>query len=155
MITPGEFTKVRAYLQEFFKLAEINGSLKIEFQEPETVKIDLQTEEAPLLIGEKGETLFGLQSLLKRILTKQLNNGIFVELDVNNYRQKKAKYLQELAMTIADEVSLTQRAKAVEPMSAWERRIIHLTLSDRSDVKTESQGQGEERHVLILPAQEN
>ncbi len=151
MISSQEFKKIKIYLQEFFSLAEIEGSSEIDFQVPETIKINLQTTEAPLLIGEKGETLFGLQSLLKKILTKRLNQRLFVELDINNYREKKVKYLQELAETIADEVSLTQRAKAIEPMTAWERRIIHLTLADRPEVETESQGRGEERYVLIRP----
>jgi len=151
MISSQEFKKIKIYLQEFFSLAEIEGSSEIDFQIPETIKINLQTAEAPLLIGEKGETLFGLQSLLKKILTKRLNQRLFVELDINNYREKKVKYLQELAETIADEVSLTQRAKAIEPMTAWERRIVHLTLADRPEVETESQGQGEQRYVLIRP----
>lgn len=151
MISPREFKTMKTYLQEFFNLAEIEGSLRVDFQAPETIKIDFQTTEAPLLIGEKGETLFSLQSLLKKILTKRLNRRLFIELDINNYRQKKVKYLQELAETTADEVTLTQRARAVEPMSAWERRIIHLTLTDRPDVETESQGQDEQRYVLIRP----
>lgn len=149
MISSQEFKKIKTYLQEFFSLAEIEGSSEVDFQAPETIKINLQTTEAPLLIGEKGETLFGLQSLLKKILTKRLNQRLFVELDINNYREKKVKYLQELAETIADEVSLTQRAKAIEPMTAWERRIIHLVLADRPEVETESQGQGEQRYILV------
>ena len=146
-----DLEKIKKSLQEFFDLAEIKGSLTVNFQEPATIKISLQTEEAPILIGEKGETLLGLQALLKKILTKRWNQKFFIELDINDYREKKRKYLQELAEMAADEAILNQSLKSLPPMSAWERRIIHLALAERSDVKTESQGAGEQRHVIIVP----
>lgn len=151
MISSKELEKIKSYIKEFFNFAEIEGQLKIDFQEPSTIRVFLQTEEAPILIGEGGETLLSLQSLLKKILSKQLNQGVFVELDINDYRVKKVKYLQELATTTADEVALTQQAKALEPMGAWERRLIHISLAERPTVSTESQGLGTERHVVISP----
>ena len=151
MISPKELEKIKTYIREFFNFAEIEGLLKIDFQEPSTIKVTLQTEEAPILIGEGGETLLSLQSLLKKILSKQSNQGIFIELDINDYRAKKIKYLQELATTTADEVALTQHSKALEPMGAWERRIIHMTLAERSAVQTESQGQETQRHIVVSP----
>jgi len=85
------------------------------------------------------------------MLSKQFNQKIFVELDINDYRAKKTKYLEELAITIADEVSLTLEPKSLEPMDAWERRIIHITLSQRQDVTTESQGRDWQRHIVVAP----
>jgi len=143
--------KIKKNIREFFDLAEIGGSLVVNFQEPGSIKISLQTEEAPILIGEKGETLLGIQTLLRKILTKQWNQRFFIELDINDYRGKKIKYLRELAETMADEAILNQVSKKLPPMNAWERRIIHLTLAERSDVKTESQGERDQRHVVIIP----
>ncbi len=151
MISTELLRQTKEFLSQFFGIAELKGSLKVEQLSPDSVGIFIETEEAPILIGEKGETLLGMQSLLRKMLSKQLNQRIFVELDINDYRKKKVKYLQELATAIADEVVLTQIQKALDPMDAWERRIIHVTLSQRSDVETESQGQGQERRVVIFP----
>ena len=149
MISSELFNKIKKFIHQFFELAEIQGSFKVEEQDADGIRVTIQTDEAPILIGEKGETLLGLQSLLKKMLSKQFNQRIFVELDINDYRAKKTKYLEELAVTIADEVSLTLESKSLEPMDAWERRIIHMVLSERQDVTTESQGRDWQRHIII------
>lgn len=151
MISPELFDQLKKFLFHFFDLAELQGSLQVEQLSPDSLRVSIETEEAPILIGERGETLLGLQSLLRKILSKQLNQKIFIELDINDYRKKKIKYLQELATAAADEVALTQTQKPLEPMEAWERRIVHVTLSQRADVRTESQGQGPARRVVIFP----
>ena len=72
-------------------------------------------------------------------------------MDINDYKKKKVEYLKNLADCIANEVILTKEKKVLAPMPAYERRIIHAQLSARQDIKTESQGEGIDRCVVIEP----
>jgi spoIIIJ-associated protein len=120
-----------------------------------------------MLIDKGEQTLSDIQYILRRIINKR-NKGetnitlssdhssdhqdiVYIEVDVNNYRRKKKEYLKELAQEIADEVVLTKREKTLEPMSSYERRIIHIELSSRGDIETESSGQEPERRVVVRP----
>ena len=127
--------------------------VEIEFlpQREETIPIDLETAEPQILIGEGGQTLVEIQHLLKAILRRKIGTLFYIDLDINNYKKKKIEYLKELARSTADEVSLTKKEKDLFPMPSYERRIIHLELADRSDVTTESVGEGFERKVVIKP----
>ncbi len=73
-------------------------------------------------------------------------------MDINDYKKKKIQYLKELAKSIAEEVVLTQKEKILSPMPAYERRVIHLELSERKDIATESIGKEPERRVIIRPS---
>jgi spoIIIJ-associated protein len=88
---------------------------------------------------------------LKEILRKKIEEQFFIDLDINDYKKKKTEYLKEVARTTADDVSLTKKEKQLAPMPAYERRIIHLELADRSDVITESIGEEPERSVIVKP----
>jgi spoIIIJ-associated protein len=116
-----------------------------------TLPIDLRTDEPQILIGEDGQTLLEIQHLLKAILKKKLKENFYIDLDINDYKKKKIKYLKDLAQKLADEVALTKKEKMLPPMSAYERRIIHLELAERGDVTTESTGQEPERKVIVRP----
>lgn len=118
----------------------------------ETVFLSVRSKEPRLLIGKRGETLRAIQRLLRIILLKEFEERFFLHLDVNDYRKKKKEYLEELADEVADEVSLVQEAKALPPMSSYERRIIHLALSERGDVVTESEGEEPRRRVVVKPS---
>lgn len=119
--------------------------------EENSLAVDLKTEDPQILIGEQGKTLIELQRILGRIIRKKLGEQIFVDLDINQYKKKKIEYLKEMAQSIADQVSLQKEERVLSPMSPFERRIIHLTLSEREDVKTESTGEEPERKVVIKP----
>jgi len=134
-------------------LAILNFSTEIECkQEEETLIINVKTPEASFLIGPKGENLFALQYLLKLIVNKKSDNAdnLFI-LDVNDYRSNRTKLLRELAANIADEACLERRDKELQPMSSFERRVIHVALAERGNVSTESVGFGELRRVVIKP----
>jgi spoIIIJ-associated protein len=142
--------KIEKEVKEFFSKMGFEVELKISTKES-SFKIDVQTKEFQVLIGEKGKTLLELQHLLNAILKKKINNEIFVDLDIAGYKERKIKYLKELAKAVADEVALTKKEKILEPMPAYERRIIHLELASRSDVTTESIGKEPNRRVIIKP----
>jgi spoIIIJ-associated protein len=142
--------KIEKEAKEFFSRLGIDFELKIS-KVDNTFKIDLQTKEFQDLIGEKGKTLNEIQHLLSAILKKKIREEFFIDLDIGGYKERKIKYLKELAKSVADEVALTKKEKILEPMPAYERRIIHLELASRSDVTTESIGKEPKRRVVIKP----
>ena len=148
MLTTTETEEVKSTVREFFKKMTIEAEIGISFKE-ETVVIDLKTEEPQILIGERGQALVEIQQLLKTILRKKIVEPFFVDLDINDYKKKKTEYLKEMARSAADEVALTKKEKGLPPMPAYERRIIHLELSSRNDVATESVGEEPDRRVVI------
>ena len=83
------------------------------------------------------------------MISESREEPFYIDLDINNYKKKKMEYLKELAKSVADEVAITKKEKELPPMSAYERRIIHLELAARGDVTTESIGQEPERKVVI------
>ncbi|MDI6603001.1 MAG: R3H domain-containing nucleic acid-binding protein [Patescibacteria group bacterium] len=151
MLSQSNLEEIKKTIDEFFQ--KITFEVKIEFlpQKDLTLPINLKTEEPQILIGERGQTLAEIQHLLKAILKRKITEPFFIDLDINGYKKKKLEYLKELAHSVADEVALTKKEKNLPPMPAYERRIIHLELADRSDVTTESLGQGPERRVVVRP----
>ena len=113
--------------------------------------IDISGEDSGLLIGRRGQSLQSLQFIVNLIVRGEFGEGVRVVLDVEQYRQRREASLKDMATKVAERVSQTGRGITLEPMSAADRRIIHLTLAERDDVSTESVGFGEERKVSIFP----
>jgi spoIIIJ-associated protein len=151
MISPKGLEKIKEIAEEFFKKMTLAVKVEISRPKEDAISINIKTEEPQILIGDKGQTLLEIQHLLRMILKKKINEQIFIDLDIQDYKKKKVDYLKELAILVADEVSLTKKEKILFPMPAYERRIIHLELADRKDVTTESIGEEPERRVIIRP----
>ncbi len=112
----------------------------------------LHKEEAKLLLFQRAEGLNALQHIIRVVVKKDFPDlGLRIILDINNYRKKKLEFLKSFAKELAQEVALTKKAKELPPMSAFERRAIHLALSDFPNVYTESIGQEPNRRVVIKP----
>ena len=151
MVSPTKFEEIKEITREF--LEKTTFDIEVEFlpQRDLTLPIYLKTEEPQILIGEKGQTLVDIQHLLKAILKRKIQEDFYIDLDINGYKKKKIEYLKELAKSIADEVSLMKEEKSLSPMPAYERRIIHMELAERSNITTESIGREPERKVVIRP----
>ena len=106
-------------------------------------------EEPQVLIGQGGRTLFEVQRAIRMILNKKLKKIFYLDLDINEYKTKKTEYLKSLAKDLADQVALTKETKILFPMPSYERRVVHKELSKRSDIISDSQGDGEDRHIVI------
>ena len=113
--------------------------------------IDLAGEDSGLLIGRRGQTLQALQFLVTLIVRRQLGEDVRVVLDVENYRQRRETSLRDMAAKVATRVAQTNRSITLEPMPPADRRIIHTSLSEHPEVRTESAGEGENRKVTIMP----
>jgi spoIIIJ-associated protein len=117
----------------------------------ENLIINIETSDSDLLIGQYGANLRSLQHILRAMARKKNNERLHFSIDANNYRKQKISSLEELAQNLAQQAILEKRSIFLRPMSAYERRVVHLTLSENHQVKTESVGEGEERKVVIRP----
>jgi len=162
MITQNNLQKIRQVVEEFFRKTTFEVEIESLSQNESTLSIGLKTAEPQILIGEGGQTLFEIQHILRVILRRKIveqdelglekqGESFYLDLDINNYKRKKAEYLRELARNAADDVSLTKKERVLSSMSAYERRIIHMELADRSDITTESSGEEPERKIIITP----
>lgn len=141
--------RVEEFFNQFLKLTtgeEIKYTSKID---KNTIKIVVNDKKADFLIGYRGETLNSMQTILSAIAVRENNERIRVELDVLDYRNKRKKSLEELAEKIAKSVIRTRKSITLEPMTPYERKIIHTKLQENNRVKTVSIGEGLHRKVVI------
>ena len=113
------------------------------------IEINITGEDSGCLIGYRGETLNSLQTILSSIANKNNNSKIKVILDIENYRNKRKQTLEELAIKVAKTVSKTGKPVTLEPMGAYERKVIHSKLQDNKYVATHSVGEEPNRKVVI------
>ncbi len=139
---------VENFLKEFFKKENSSEIYNIEFSNL-GLKINFDNEEQSYLIGYRGETLYALQNILTLIASKSINNRVRVILDIAGYREKRQKTLEELADKIANTVIKNRKAITLEPMQAYERKIIHSRLQTNERVETRSIGEEPRRRVVI------
>jgi len=121
----------------------------------ETSKLDVsgegeEKEALGALIGRKGERLSALQHLVNLMLSRKMGSWTRVLVDVEDYRGRRERQLQELAMRAAQRVIETGKMLQLEPMPALERRWIHLALRNNADVATQSIGEEPERRVVVI-----
>jgi len=117
----------------------------------ESVSFNIKTEESGFLIGQYGANLQSLQHIARILVRRKIPGGIKFVLDVNSYRQEKNDSLIKFAREVAEQAIREKRAVVLRPMSAYERRIIHMELSNNKQIKTESIGEGGERKVVVSP----
>ena len=117
----------------------------------EPAVIDIQGEDAGLIIGHRGETLRALQFITNLILTREQAGPSHVVVDVEQYRERRVRQLQTLANRMAERALSSGRPAVLEPMTPADRRIVHITLAEHKGVTTESSGEGSQRHVTIRP----
>ncbi len=142
--------EIKKTIKEIFSYIDEDIRVDFLFKEDEnSLLIDVKMKEPQILIGEKGQTLIETERLLKIVVRKKIKELLFVSLDVNDYKRRKADYLIDLARDAANDVAQTGIEKKFPPMSSFERRIIHTALAKRSDVTTESLGEELERRVVI------
>ena len=120
-------------------------------EEEAPIAFDIQGDDLGILIGRRGQTLACLQFVVRLIVGHQTKTWAPITIDVEGYRQRRSEKLRALAWRLAEQVRTRKSPFTLEPMLAYERRIIHLALADHPDVTTESIGEGETRKVVIRP----
>jgi len=101
------------------------------------------------LIGFRGRNLAAIQFVLSLIIRSQVGEGIRVLLDVNNYRSEQKVRLEGMVKNLAEKVLVTGKEVSMANMSSYERRLCHMVLAEIEGVTSESEGEGEERHIVI------
>ncbi len=144
--------QVSDILDNILGLLLLEGSYDIE-ESDEELRIEISTPDAGRLIGFKGESLEGLQLLVSLLMLKKNPDTEIkrIILDVEGWRKQKEENLTEQAKVWADQVLSTGQEVELEPMSPWQRRIVHLALQDLKGISAESVGEGKERHLIIKP----
>ncbi len=136
------------FLDKFLKLIGDNIEYKINKNEY-SLEVIINGEEAGFLIGYRGENLYAFQSILSTIANKNSNEKVRVLLDICGYKEKREKTLQDLALKVSKTVEKSKKPVTLEPMQAYERKIIHSALQNSNKVKTESIGEEPRRRVVI------
>jgi spoIIIJ-associated protein len=135
--------------------AVVNYSEQAVVQEGEgeatPVVFDVEGDGLGFLIGRRGQTLACLQYIIRLIVSHRMKPSTLVVIDVNGYKQHRYQSLNNLANRIAEEVEANNKSFELEPMPAYERRIIHIALANNDKVTTESIGFGDNRKVVIMP----
>ena len=139
------------YLNELFEAMGVETQCDIQFDEENNkMDINLSGDNMGILIGKRGQTLDSLQYLISLFVNKNSENYIKVQLDTENYRERRKKTLENLARNIAYKVKRTRRSISLEPMNPYERRIIHSALQNDRYVCTKSEGEDPYRKVVIM-----
>lgn len=115
------------------------------------VTLRLESKKAALLIGKRGQTLNALQQLAQLVANKYANNFLMIQLDVENYRERRQESLEQLADRMADKAIRSGEKVEFEPMPSYERKVIHNALSRRLDIETVSVGTEPNRYLVIEP----
>ncbi len=124
---------------------------KDEKDEP-TLLLDIIGDDLGLLIGRGGETLRNLQYIVRLIIGRRIDKWLNVVVDVEGYKQRRQDVVRQLARRVANRVISTGRSAHMDPMNSYERRIVHLELSQTEGISTKSSGEGEHRRVGVYPA---
>lgn len=144
----GEIKKI---VQDFLKKAKFEAVVEGVKQEEDIISVSIRSDEPKILIGQNGQTLSEIQYLIRAIARKKAEDNKYIEVDINGYKENKARYLKEIAQSAADEVFFTKKEKELSSMPAYERRIIHMELSSRKDIVAESAGEEPNRRIIIKP----
>jgi spoIIIJ-associated protein len=145
--------KARGVLAEILKYMGISASIELKPGEiAEEIILDIQGDNGGLLIGRRGQTLEALQYLLTRMVAeRQGREGPQLVVDTENYRDRRRKTLEDMALRLGEKAKRQRKAVSVDALSAADRRVVHLALQDDPWLTTKSLGQGAYRRLLIIP----
>jgi len=142
-------SNIKNFLKDFIKHLP---TPKLEYMVTElegNINVEINGDDTGYLIGYRGEVLNSLQTILTSIATRNSQENIKVLLNISGYRQKREKDLQSLATKIASSVIKTKKSITLEPMSAYERKVIHTKLQENDKVETYSIGEDPYRKIVV------
>lgn len=152
VITDDELEKIKSKLEKFLRefLEKIDSSFKYEiYLKNKDIYVDINGEKSGILIGYRGETLNSLQTILSSIVNQNINSRARIYLNVDNYKEKRKKALEDLAIKVSKTVIRNNKSITLEPMNAYERKVIHTKLQDVKEVSTHSIGEEPHRRIII------
>lgn len=150
-ILPNSSLIAEEFLKSVFEKMDIEGNFEITVKKKDLFIniIDINSKDKGIIIGKRGNTLDSLQYLTSLVVNKETEKFVRVTLDSGSYREKREETLRSLARKMADKAKSTRRPVKLEPMTAYERRVIHSALQRNTDIKTYSEGKDPYRRIVI------
>ena len=144
---------VAAFVGGLLDAFDLDGDVATRIIDDETVEVSVEGDELGLLIGPKGQTLEAIRELARASAMQALPGRHVgrVRIDVAGYRQRRQEALERFTHQVAEAVKESGRARALDPMSAADRKIVHDTVNDIEGVSTISEGEDPRRRVVIQP----
>lgn len=136
-------------LISYFDIEEVNID-EFEGDEGELI-LDLNGENLNCLIGKHGSTLQSLQEIVNILVSKEIGYKYPLTIDVYGYKSRRKDKIEDMAYSMANKAIKSGNPISLRPMSAYERRIIHIALKDEKTIETYSIGEGKNRHLVIKP----
>jgi spoIIIJ-associated protein len=141
--------KILQFVDEVIRRMGYKAKVSVLFREERKIGLKIDSEYSSILIGKKGKNLDALQLLVNIYAGRQGREDMRVILDSENYRIRREESLVRLAYTVADRVRENRGSILLEPMNPFDRRLIHTTLNDITDVETKSEGEGLYKQVRV------
>lgn len=139
--------------EKLLSLMSVPAKIEVGYDKNDEVfVVDIDAGDATgLLIGKRGETLLSIQNVLGVLLKQETGEWKKIVVNVGDYREKEEEYLKSLAENTAQRAVETGNAQNLYNLKAWQRRVIHMFLADSKDVETTSEGEGEDRYLVVSP----
>ena len=138
-------------LVQLFENMNIEANIEMRRREENELVFSVNTNENPILIGKNGKTLESIQFYIRNLVNNYSEERLIVLVDIGGYKDNRKRQLEILATKTAKQVAKTRIEAKLQPMNAYERRIIHTKLAEWRDVTTISEGEGSNRHLVIKP----
>lgn len=143
------------YLEELLDIADIDGDIDIEVRNGRTyisIVSDEESDSLQGLVGQDGQVLEALQELTRLSVLSATDSRSRLVLDISGYRDRRNVELAKIAKDAAEEIKTGSESVALEPMGAYERKIVHDAIADLG-LESESEGEGPKRHIVVTAAQ--
>ncbi|MEC0268719.1 RNA-binding cell elongation regulator Jag/EloR [Paenibacillus anseongense] len=147
-LIPDPLEEAIAFLQDMFEAMKISITIDTT-KDREGYQLNMSGSELGILIGKRGQTLDALQYIVNIVANRYANSHFRIILDAENFRDRRKKTLEELALRLANRVIKSKKEVILEPMNSQERKIIHAELQGHPVVKTYSKGDEPNRRVVI------
>jgi spoIIIJ-associated protein len=142
--------KVIGFVEELIRRMGYDGKVSVMFRDEFKLGLKIDSDHSSILIGKKGKNLDALQLLVNIYAGRQGREDTRIILDSENYRIRREESLVRLAYTVADRVRESRSSILLEPMNPFDRRLIHTTLNDITDIETKSEGEGLYKQVRVF-----
>jgi spoIIIJ-associated protein len=143
--------EAKQFIDRLITAAGLDLGVRFERQQ-EFLKVDLSGLDGELVLENNANLLYAIEHIVNQVMYRRGQGESRVMIDCNDYRQTRVLELQLMARKAAERVKTTHAPFSLQPMPAFERRVIHVTLAEERGIRTESSGLGTNRHVVILPA---
>lgn len=149
-------TEIQNIVEELLSKVGVEGQLNVEEQEEAGEKVFMVNVDAPreagLLIGAHGSTLAAIQSFVAIALKQKTGEWVRIVMDIGDWRQKHEEHLGQLAHQAAERAKATGEDQMLYNLTPSQRRVVHMALAKEEGVKTESEGEGVSRYLIVKPA---